>query len=191
MAKKSTKKPHWTEWEGLYQQSGDSKYLALAIGRQPDNPPQWAIDECQYFYEELRVSRRGARGPRSSSKDRKCLQEMAKLIYTSQRGIDEESWREKIETKKKMKKGKKKKIMTPYAAAKRILPSDGERDANLRRLLRLWKQEDNRQQFAKGDPRADAEFHPRVLKLMEEEMIRERKRLGVRRDLFANGRLTK
>ena len=105
--------------EENYRDTGDVRYIILAIGAYPDKAPDWVVGACrEYFLEAQRRNFSGLYtrpGPQRNPKDYELLEQMIDLLASGQ-------------------------VETPDEAA--AIVTGEERDgANNTRLRRLYKQE--------------------------------------------------
>lgn len=69
----------------LFDQTGDFTYVVLAIGRSPEDPPEWALIACAAFYEQQQVAvplPKTGRHPKYSVEDGIALDQVADLIVS-------------------------------------------------------------------------------------------------------------
>ena len=70
--------------EKHYRETGDARYIALAIGKTPENPPQWAIEACQKFFHKSKLRDFSnlwvQKGPPPTDADIELLEKMSVLI---------------------------------------------------------------------------------------------------------------
>ena len=101
----------------LFDQSGDLTFAVLAIGRSPENPPEWALMACAIFYEQQQVAvppPKTGRPPKYSVEDGLALDQVADLMVNEDLSV---------------------------SAAVMQVTGEGTDGTYFRRLMRHWRRE--------------------------------------------------